>query len=288
MLFSQKKLPETTGSYSFVKHICKSKIEARKLQLSFTINDSLYIADTSRPIDISIPLRFGNEQPNAFYLPRAEAVVARGGDFIGDTRQGGSCNCETVTLNPHGNGTHTECVGHLSTNRIYINRVLRDGFIPALLISIHLEQDKDGNQSVTPDALRSTLKNRYSNIEGLIVRTLPNNDSKPHAEWSGHNPPYLFPDAARYIRELGVQHLLVDLPSLDREDDPLLTAHRIFWNLPETGSIEGDTSDGRTITEMIYVPDKVEDGLYLLNLQVPPFALDAAPSRPLLFRAIMS
>ena len=34
---------------------------------------------------------------------------------------------------------------------------------------------------------------------------------------------------------------------------------------------------------MIYVPDEVLDGDYLLELQVPHFINDAAPSRPVLY-----
>jgi len=37
-----------------------------------------------------------------------------------------------------------------------------------------------------------------------------------------------------------------------------------------------------TITELIYVPNEVLDGAYLLNLQIAPFESDASPSRPLL------
>lgn len=39
----------------------------------------------------------------------------------------------------------------------------------------------------------------------------------------------------------------------------------------------------RTITEFVYVPSTVNDGYYMLNLQVSPIQLDAAPSRPILF-----
>lgn len=256
------------------------------VNITVTIANQAYTVDTANPIDISIPLVFGGEQPNAFYLPRAEAVVAEGGDFVGDTRRGGSCNCETITLNPHGNGTHTECIGHLSTNRISINNALRDAFTPALLVSVPLEKDKDGIPCITQNALEhqySSLATPHLPLPTLIIRTQPNHPTKQLAEWSGHNPPYLSTDAAQFIRDLGVQHLLVDLPSLDSENNPLLSAHRIFWGLPAEGPIEGNPNDGRTITEMIFVPDNVSDGLYLLNLQVPPFALDAAPSRPLLF-----
>lgn len=239
--------------------------------------------DLGTPIDISIPLEFGGAQPNAFQLPRAEAVVAEGGEFIGDTRRGGSCNCETVTLNPHGNGTHTECIGHLSTNRISVAEALQDAFIPTLLVSVALEGEESADRYVSRESLRAGLEPYGSAPDGLIIRSLPNDAAKRRMEWSGHNPPFLSHDAARFIRELGVRHLLVDLPSLDSESDPNLTAHRIFWELAPNGAVQGDAKDGRTVTEMIFVPDHVPDGRYLLNLQVPPFLLDAAPSRPLLF-----
>ena len=39
----------------------------------------------------------------------------------------------------------------------------------------------------------------------------------------------------------------------------------------------------RTVTEMIYVPDRIADGRYVLNLQLPAFQSDAAPSRPIIY-----
>ena len=39
------------------------------------------------------------------------------------------------------------------------------------------------------------------------------------------------------------------------------------------------------MTEMIYVADELADGLYLLDLQVPRWSLEAVPSRPLLMQA---
>ena len=38
-----------------------------------------------------------------------------------------------------------------------------------------------------------------------------------------------------------------------------------------------------TITEMIFVPNEIRDGLYLLNLQTTSFDLDASPSKPVIF-----
>jgi arylformamidase len=150
--------------------------------------------------------------------------------------------------------------------------------IPATLISIALCK-KRGDWVVEKKNLEKILKKANSNfLEALVVRTLPNPPSKKRKNYSGTNPPYFSPDAVRFLNQLGVKHLLIDLPSLDKENDPHLTSHRIFWNL------KGKNASPKTITEMIYVENKIVDGIYFLNLQIPNFFLDAAPSRPILFR----
>ena len=75
--------------------------------------------------------------------------------------------------------------------------------------------------------------------------------------------------------------MLIDQPSVDKEfDDGKLLAHKAFWNY--NGKLRKDC----TITEFIYVPNKVEDGSYVLNLQIAPFANDATPSKPVLYKII--
>ena len=120
----------------------------------------------------------------------------------------------------------------------------------------------------------------------LIVRTLPNDDGKLSRVYDENFiPPYFAANAIEFIVECGFKHLLVDLPSIDRMfDDGKLVNHRIFWNV-EQASFEINTATriNSTITELIYVPNEVADGEYLLNLQIAPFDSDAAPSRPILF-----
>ncbi len=106
------------------------------MRLDIHISSKAYQIDTDHPIDISIPLNFHGEQPNAYGVPHATAKAYGGGDFIGDTREGGSCNFEEYKLIPHCNGTHTECVGHLAYERISIHSVLQNGLMPATLITI--------------------------------------------------------------------------------------------------------------------------------------------------------
>ena len=98
-------------------------------------------------------------------------------------------------------------------------------------------------------------------------------------QYSNTNPPYLLEEGAIYLREKGIKHLLIDLPSVDREkDDGELKSHHAFWNVG--GKLRLDA----TITEFIYVPNSVEDGTYFLNLMIAPFENDASPSKPVLFK----
>jgi hypothetical protein len=261
--------------------------------LSFSLAGRSYRFDAAAPLDISIPLDFNGAGPNAFGLPMAEAHSAEAGSFVGDTRRGGSCNCETVTFNPHGNGTHTECIGHITDERVSVGEMLRDGLIPAIVLSVAVGPAGDASapagdvvvrRGAVEDALARLGDVPREFFRALAIRTLPNDGAKRSGAYSGANPPYLTIDAMRLVRELGVEHLLVDLPSVDREDDGgALAAHRIFWGAPLRGEPMAGPFNGRTITEMIYVGDAIADGPYLLDLQIPHFMLDAAPSRPLLY-----
>jgi len=244
--------------------------------------------DQRSPIDISIALNFNGPQPNAFGVEPATSTACEYGTLIGDTRRGGSCNFERVTLIPHCNGTHTECVGHITNERISVRELLKDVLMPAVLVSV--EPSRIGEDPVIGDGalhdagLRADINRKTA---ALIVRTLPNDHGKLSRLYDENNiPPYFSADAMELIVSCEFKHLLVDVPSIDRLfDQGKLLNHRIFWNV-EQGSFEttAATRLHSTITELIYVPNDVADGEYVLNLQIAPFEADAAPSRPILFR----
>ncbi|MBA2664763.1 MAG: cyclase family protein [Bradymonadaceae bacterium] len=267
------------------------------MKATVVLDANTWQIDLGAPIDIAIPLDFYGRQPSAFHLPAARALAFEAASFVGDVRRGGSANCESVWLNPHGNGTHTECVGHIAHERHSVNEALDEALVPALLVTVAPESLAASGESyegpnepvdrvITRRALTAAvakLAPAPALLAALIVRTLPNLESKRRANYSGHNPTFLTNEAMAWIREAGVRHLLVDLPSVDREQDAgALINHRIFWDFqPEGGLAKARRS--ATITEMIYVPDAVLDGAFMLNIQIPSFVLDAAPSRPLLF-----
>jgi hypothetical protein len=142
---------------------------------------------------------------------------------------------------------------------------------------------------ITKKSLENALKDADGNfLEGLIVRVLPNDESKLTRNYSETIPPFFSTEAMQFISEINVKHLVCDLPSIDRIfDEGKLSNHRIFWNI-EQGKFE--TSENslleNTITELAFVPDEIKDGKYILNLQIAAFVSDASPSRPVLFEII--
>ncbi len=231
------------------------------------------------PIDISIPLRSGSKNPNCYAAPQPSFSPIKSEGFIGSVAQGGPCNHQWLEFSPHGNGTHTECYGHISQDDATINQCLKNFHFMAELVTLSPQINRNGDRTINWDQLRENI---HHNTQALIIRTLPNDQGKLTANYSGSHPPYLETAAAARIADLGIQHLLVDLPSIDRESDGgKLAAHRAFWKYPEA------TRTGCTITELVYVPGEVTDGIYLLNLQIISIESDASPSKPVLYPLIV-
>lgn len=227
-----------------------------------------------KPLDISIPLSASSSNVNAWYVGPPEIKPVENGTWVGDVNRGGSVNFRNIFFNPHGHGTHTECVGHISTENYSVNQLLKTFFFKALVVSV-LPKEVNGDLVIYPDQLNAYNLDGY---EAIVIRTLPNDVAKLHRQYSHTNPAYLDEKTALHIREKGINHLLIDLPSVDREEDGgKLLAHRAFWNYPAHTRLDC------TITEFIFVPDHVKDGEYLLNLQFAPFENDASPSRPVLY-----
>jgi kynurenine formamidase len=266
------------------------------MKLSLDFNGSSVWINTENPLEISIPLEFHGAQPRSFGVPAAVAEALDAGGFVGDTRRGGSCNVECVTFIPHCNGTHTECAGHITDERLFIVDALRNSFSTARLVSVapvpaagSMEHAsvafEQGDLLITRAALSKALEGVSGNHSALIIRTLPNNASKKSRDYSKEAPAFLSLEAAQFVAEKGFQHLLLDVPSLDRaHDEGKLSAHRIFWGMKEgEKKLPSREVLSKTITEFVFVPDAIRDGSYLLLIEIAPFVSDAAPSRVRLF-----
>lgn len=259
-----------------------------KLELHLDLHR--FRVETDRAIDLSQPLRFDGPQPHFFGVAAATSRPVAEGAFVGDTRAGGTCNVNELRLTPHCNATHTESAAHVSHFAAMISAIAPLDLTPALVISIAGDIDRnerypvplrDEDRLITAAALRSAIEHHAlsTHAKAIVIRT----GAHPNTDFDRQRYPFLSVDAADYLAALGICHLLIDTPSVDRADDQgHLAAHRAFFGLPSEG-LRCDPLPARTITELIVVPPQVDDGLYLLNLGVPPLVTDAAPSRPVLY-----
>jgi hypothetical protein len=254
-------------------------------------------ADLGDPLSIAIPLDFDGAQPNHFGAPRAHAAALTHGRWIGEVLAGGSVNCAAVSMVPHCNGTHTECVGHITEDRVAIHDVLRGGLQLARVVTVTPQRRSETSDQVDPSAdpdewvitaqaLGSALERWPGRSTALVVRTLPNDLGKLNKRYEGPAPaPYWTSEAAERLVLDDIEHIVTDLPSLDRAQDAgRLLAHRIFWGLDAPSRRAGDARRAHcTITELAWIAPTIRDGWYLLDLQMPAFISDAAPCRPLLY-----
>ena len=253
--------------------------------------------DLAHPHDLSLGFNFDGADPRWFDSPRPRCEPLASGAFVGRVRSGGSCNCSTLTLTPHCDGTHTECAGHLTRERFDVRKVAPTRLLPALLLSVTPSPAGHDGEGTRPPPLegdrlitRSGLERAWPALlpfqpEALIVRTLPNPPAKRQRDYRGEPAPFLSLPAAQWLVKRGIEHLVLDVPSADRAaDGGLMSAHREFFGLPA-----GETARAAlrrpqcTITELAYIADDIADGAYLLGLQMPSLAGDALPSRPLLY-----
>ncbi|RZJ28109.1 MAG: cyclase family protein [Flavobacterium sp.] len=248
-----------------------------------TVNhgDKTFQVDFSKPIDISIPLSNTDANPIAWYIGKPQIEPVRSDDWVGKVSQGSSTNFNNIFFNPHGHGTHTECLGHITRDFHSVNQHLKTFLFLAEVVTLRPYVQGD-DQVITQIQIRAALDGKTP--EAIIIRTLPNDDDKQSRKYSNTNPPYLDAGAAEHMRDIGIRHLLIDLPSVDKEhDEGKLLAHKAFWNVSDVNNLNDDARFGSTITELIYVGNDIPDGSYLLNLQIAPFENDASPSKPILY-----
>jgi arylformamidase len=247
------------------------------LKATLEIANKQYVVDFHRPINISFPLNEGTKNPNCYWADEVKFETIEEGNFIGDVSRGGTCNYKKLIFAPHGNGTHTECYGHLSADKnATINQCLTNFFFTAELITITPEKHTNNDFVISLEQVKNKIKAKN---QCLIIRTLPNElEAKQNARYSGTNPPYLAPEIGKWLNDNNFQHLVIDLPSVDREqDEGNLLCHKGFFGIPDA------IRKNATITELAFIPETVPDGEYLLQFSIINLSMDASPSMVLLY-----
>lgn len=235
--------------------------------------DSIRYIETTDFIDLSIPV--AERGVRAWYLDAPKIFPVMENGFVGSVEDGGQVNFKNILFNPHGHGTHTESYGHITREKLPVSNCFTKFFYNALLVTV-VPQKIGKDLVITPAQMAEVLAHRLT--EALVIRTLPNGLEKREFNYSNTNPPYMDTACVALLDEAKVSHLLVDIPSVDKEvDGGVLAFHHAFWNVPIQPKAD------RTLTELIFVPDQAIDGEYLLELQLANFDNDASPSRPLLY-----
>ena len=132
-------------------------------------------------------------------------------------------------------------------------RVVPRGLLPAVVVSVVPEPASESSESTDPqpfatDSLITRRRLRAAWPMGrmvepvaAIIRTLPNDAAKRTRNYTDLVPPYLTREAVEWLVEKRIEHLVLDVPSLDRtHDDGHMVGHRLFFGLPP-----GSTARGR-------------------------------------------
>ena len=255
------------------------------MKLTITEGRKNFQIDPSSSVCLAIPYEYNGSQPNFYNTHPGIATPYQQNNFVGKVENNKGCNVMVINQNIHCTGTHTECASHILNQDICIHDILSPAFIHTELISIIPEKWSETNESYhcnvdSNDQVitkKRLIEKLISPIDGLVLRTLPNDKGKLNRKYDSLNTAFLTTDAISYLDELNIKHLVVDLPSIDRTDDngELGNHHHFFERMPPFE---------KTITELAYIPDSINDGSYFMLIEIPAMKLDAAPSRPFLFK----
>lgn len=244
------------------------------MKISLTHKGRTYTTDLGQGTDLSSKLGAPGEELKAWHAEDVRVSPVKSGDWVGSVKEGAPINFFNIRFNPHGNGSHTETVGHISPEKESVNTYFNQHHLVAYLL--HLPPKPKGEDEVVRLADLQDMDIPWEVIDALIIRT---GDYGPGHDFSGTNAPFFEPELMTFIRKKGIQHFLTDLPSVDPEEDGgQLLSHRAFWNYPENRRLDA------TISELLRIPAELPNRLYLLNLQTAAFENDAAPCRPVVFR----
>jgi len=250
-----------------------------------------------RGVSLAIAVDFSGAGPRHFGAGAPYAKPYSIGNFSGSVATGASCNCSSITLTPHCQTTHTESVAHLTREAGDTWRVVPRGLLTAVVVSVSPEPARESTESTDPqpwgtDSLITRRRLRAAWPMGkmvepvaAVIRTLPNGADKRSRDYTDLVPPYLTREAVEWLVEKRIEHLVLDVPSVDRtHDEGRLVGHRVFFGLPAGSTARGDAARSRaTITELAFIPDEVHDGPCILSLAVPAIGGDAVPSQPIVY-----
>jgi arylformamidase len=238
------------------------------------------------PFDLSLAIEIGKKR--AWYVDGMVRRPVRLGDWVGSVADGGDVNFFTLEFNPHAHGSHTETVGHICRGHYPVNQIAIPWMQESLIITVHPSVKQDIGRCISWKDVEASIE-ASGGLQGataLIVRCFERIPNVADMDHSNSDAPYFHFEVGSKLAELGIEHWLVDLPSVDREEDGgALACHRSFWKVgPKESKPNPDTRIHATISELLHIPSEVVDGRWHLQMNVSAMENDAAPCRPVVFR----
>ncbi|MDG1252180.1 MAG: cyclase family protein [Schleiferiaceae bacterium] len=242
--------------------------------------------DVEGPFDLSLAVEIGRKR--AWYIEGMQRRPVRLGDWVGSLNEGGAVNFLTLEFNPHAHGSHTETLGHVCRGHFPVNQIDIPWMQEALIVTVRSQIDPDMGQCIRWAQLEEAIETAggLQGATALLVRAFSEVAGVPEMDHSNTDAPYFEPLVGSKLAEGGILHWMVDLPSVDREEDGgALACHRAFWNVPlGLSEAQPDSRVDATISELLHIPATVADGRWHLQMNVASIENDAAPCRPMVFR----
>ena len=205
-------------------------------------------------------------------------------------------NVDKLTLCCHNNRTHTESTAHVFKDGLNISDCSSLTHFGCIVISVEpvsirtlsddqyryecgAEMGRERDSSVTKSMIQSRIEELLSKYkdhpeitsffkQSIFIRMIGDIQCDEH--W-----PFLSNDAMEYLHDTFSNVFGINLPSVDRMESPKVPNHRIWF---------GHAKSTRLITEGLQFGDDINDGLYVLDLQLAPIAdTDAVPTRPVIY-----
>lgn len=245
------------------------------MQIDFEHQKNKYTFDTKNGFNITISIKKSGNV-NCYFLDNPMFQYFENDAFSGDLGKGGSVNCEKITFYPHASGTHTECALHVYP----VSFTMLDINLPIFQLGLlkSFEPMAYNNEFCISKEQVLEIENKEQ-VEVIILRTMPNDVLKLKKNYSDTNPPFISPEAILVLKEKGFKHIVTDLPSIDKESDGgKLLSHKTWF--------KDDDFNHNTITELVFIDNKIMDGLYVVNIQMPKIETDAVPSNIILYPCV--
>ncbi len=271
--------------------------------LRFRIGGQELEADAGAATSIALPFDPRLARSRAFGLrPTTAPPVDIGGGRTLEVGRGAAINCADLHLNAHGGGCHIEGVGHISREPWPLSTATLPALWPATLLDVTPARlGASGEHAAGKgapedwvltrvaferalDAAAETVRDLAAEpaafADALVLRSDVDGAIGPDFDFHGGGAPYPTAEAMALLAALPTRLLVLDLPSLDREDDGgTAPNHAIWWGFPDGDrAVARATRRDRLLVELARVPLALAAGPWLLQLGVPPVVSDAAPA----------